>query len=233
MEPVALDPRVAAGTRRQLEAWRAALDAGAQRLGWKIGFNPPAVMERLGIGAPVVGHLTTASAVVDGGEHSLAGTTSARVEPEVAIQVGGQAAADGWRVAALAPSLEVVDVDRPPSDLEDIVATNIYHRAVVLGQAGAPDRGRRGEGVLPSLGGQGVLSVDGEAVHRFDLAATATDPRETIDVVARTLAACGGSLRVGDWIIAGSLTEQVEVAPGDSVALELGSLGSVAVRLSA
>jgi hypothetical protein len=32
-----VDPRALAGLRRRLDQWRAALDGGAQRVGWKVG----------------------------------------------------------------------------------------------------------------------------------------------------------------------------------------------------
>ena len=57
-----LDPRVEAGLRRQLEAWRGVLGEGAQRLGWKIGFNDPKMQDKLGLTGSVIGFLTSATA---------------------------------------------------------------------------------------------------------------------------------------------------------------------------
>ena len=75
-------------TRRQLAHWRAALDSGAQRVGWKIGFNAPAIQEHLGLEHSAVGHITTATLVGATGTHSLAGAQNPLAEPEVAIHVG-------------------------------------------------------------------------------------------------------------------------------------------------
>ncbi|HEX6390664.1 MAG TPA: glutathione S-transferase C-terminal domain-containing protein [Solirubrobacteraceae bacterium] len=46
---------------------------GAQRLGWKVGFNTPQAMEALGIDAPIVGYLTNATLVQDGATISVDG----------------------------------------------------------------------------------------------------------------------------------------------------------------
>lgn len=217
-----LDPRVSAGTRRQLETWRARLAAGEGRLGWKIGLNPPAVMERVGIARPVVGHLTSLSRVASGGAHSLAGATNPMVEPEVAIEVG-EPFGPGARIASLAAALEVVDLDRAPDDLEDVVATNIFHRAVALGVPA-------GTSLQEATA---VVALNGQEVHRFDAAPAAGDLEQVVAVVAETLAACGEQIQAGDRIIAGSLTPPLRVSPGDTVSLELGSLGRAELRLVA
>jgi hypothetical protein len=35
------DPRIVAATRTQVDRWRAALDGGAERVGWKLGTSVP------------------------------------------------------------------------------------------------------------------------------------------------------------------------------------------------
>jgi 2-keto-4-pentenoate hydratase len=58
----ALDPRLEAALRVQLAAWRAALDGGAARIGWKVGAGD---RERMG-GGVVLGHLTSATVLRPG-----------------------------------------------------------------------------------------------------------------------------------------------------------------------
>jgi 2-keto-4-pentenoate hydratase len=221
-----LDPRVAAGMRRQLRARREQLEQGASPIGWKIGLNVPSVQRRLGLDRPVVGHLTTATLVEPGDRHSLSGATSAGAEPEIAIQLGadvsGDAGPDGARaaIAGLAPALEIVDVDRPLDDVETIVADNVFHRAVALGEPAGP----------PPDGLEGVVVVNGAEAHRLDAARAAGDLAEPVALIAATLAACGERLRAGERIIAGSLTPAVPIAPGDSVAFDLGPLARVELR---
>jgi 2-keto-4-pentenoate hydratase len=117
----------------------------------------------------------------------------------------------------------VVDVDRPLHELEAIVAHNVFHRAVALGQ---PSGARLAEV-------EGTVLVNGNAVHRFDASEAAGDLAEAVSVIADTLGACGEQLLAGDRIIAGSLTAPVPVAAGDAVALDLGALGRVELRFAA
>ena len=212
--------------RRQLRARRERLQQGAAPIGWKIGLNVRSVQHRLGLERPVVGHLTTATLVRPGDTHSLAGATRAGAEPEIAIELGedvpGGSAPDAARaaIAGLAPALEVVDVDRPFDDVETIVAANVFHRAVALGEPAGPW----------ADGLEAVVVVNGAEAHRFDAAQAAGDLAEPVTVIAGTLAACGERLRAGDRIIAGSLTPAVPVAPGDTVALDLGAVGRIELR---
>jgi 2-keto-4-pentenoate hydratase len=67
-----LDPRIETGLRRQLEEWRRLLGEGAQRLGWKVGLTDPRVQQKLELPGPVIGFLTSATAIEDGGSHARA-----------------------------------------------------------------------------------------------------------------------------------------------------------------
>jgi 2-keto-4-pentenoate hydratase len=212
---------VVAALGPQLESWRDALAAGAQRVGWKIGLNIPEVQARLGIEEPVIGHLTSASQLGPGEAFDASGTLKLHGEPEIALELGRpvDAAADPdscrEAIAGLAPAIELVDLDRPPEDLEPIVGTNVFHRAFAL----APSRP-----ALVPPGTEAAVSVNGE------LRATAAVPQDFADVVsvvARLLGASGERLEAGDRIIAGSLVPPLPLARGDRVSLEAGELGSV------
>jgi 2-keto-4-pentenoate hydratase len=207
-----LDPRVEAGMRRQLQDWRSKLESGATRVGWKIGLNPPAMLERLGLERPVAGHLTSATRLDSGATHSLAGGRNVVVEPEIAVEVGPDDT-----IAALAPALEVVDVDRPPDDVEDVVATNVFHRAVSIGPPA--------QGALQ--GGEATVTRNGEVEERLDPGQAAGNLTSAVATIASTLEACGERLEPGDWIITGVLAGPFPAAPGDTLALDLGPIGSV------
>ncbi len=199
--------------RQQLSHWRAALGSGAVRVGWKIGLNVPEVQAKLGLERSVVGNLTSATLLRPGASHSLAGTDNPKVEPEIAIEVGG----DGT-IAGLAAAIEVVDFDRPVEDAYEIVASNIFHRAVAIASS---EHGVSPEGLTATL------SVDGEELEsapadKFDLPAI-------VALVEETLAEADEHLEVGDRIIAGSLTTPVDVRPGQRVSLDLGPIGSVEI----
>jgi 2-keto-4-pentenoate hydratase len=123
-------------------------------------------------------------------------------------------------IAGLAAAIELVDVGRPPADVQSILAANIFHRAFVLGPSQA---------ALPAEGVEAEVTVNGEQRAR---ASTPDDYTEVVMLVARQLDTVGEQLREGDRIIGGSLTPQVEVAPGDQVVVGLGRLGRVEVRVT-
>jgi 2-keto-4-pentenoate hydratase len=205
-----MDPRVMAAMQVQLDLWQSALAGGARRVGWKIGFNTPAGQQEAGIDSPVIGFLTSATTVGYGAHVSLEGTTRAMVEPEVAIEVG-----ELGEAVALAAAIEVVDVDAPFSEVERVVAGNIFHRAVLLGDFRPGYPPPRFAAVL----------VDGQDRAREDVAEF--DPDEVISFVSRELAEVGQAVEPGDKIIAGSLTPPVEIAPGDRVGVQMDNLGMI------
>jgi 2-keto-4-pentenoate hydratase len=189
------------GFEQQLRAWRTALDAGAERVGWKIALG--LVDDQA---EPELGHLTSATRIEDGGTYRRGDDRELRAEAELALVVG----------AGYAAAIELVDVGRPPSDLESIVAANVFHRAFVVGPTGpAPP-----ERIQLAVGG---------AVHEPDHAGE--DPEAMLTAAARRLAAAGEELRHGDVLITGSVVH-VPVAPGDLVELDMGALGRLSVRIA-
>jgi 2-keto-4-pentenoate hydratase len=215
----------------QLARWRALLDAGAGRIGWKIGLNVPAVQERLGLTSPVIGHLTSHSLIEQGEPHSLAGGTRVAIEPEVAIELAADVPPDAEpariesAIASLAPAIEVVDVDMPFDDLAAILERNVFHRGVAFGARTAVGESGLPEAVEVRIGRNGCEEVAASRPVRAELVAA-------IRVVAGLLGQFGERLQPGDMIIAGSLTEPTRVAPGDRIAVEIDLLGSLSVSFS-
>ena len=210
-----------AATAAHLDGWREARAGGAERIGWKIGLNVRAAQERAGIDEPIVGHLTSAGVLADGGEFSLAGAVNPMVEPEVAVRVDRSGA-----ITAIAPAIEVVDMDADIEDIEPVLAGNIFHRAVVFGdEQPLPEDG------LPAAP---VRVTRGDALEReTDLVEAAGDVRGLVDLVARTLAAHDEALESGERIICGTLTPPVAPRPGDTIVNDLGPLGRVTVTFTA
>jgi 2-keto-4-pentenoate hydratase len=209
-----IDERVAAGLRAQLEDRRAALERGAERVGWKIGLNIPEAQEPFGLAEPVIGYLTSATRLQDGGTYSAGDAGSLRLEPEVALEMG-----PSGEIAGLGAAIELVDVGRPPGGLEGIVAGNVFHRAFVLGPSRPPLAERF----------DAVVTVNGE---RRETAEAPFDFADVVDVVARHLDAVGERLEPGDRIIAGSLTPQIPLEPGDAAVVEIGAAGRLTVSVA-
>ena len=225
-------PGLQAGLAEQAEALRRRVRAGDEHLGWKVGLNAPALQAALGLDGIVVGFLTTATELQHGDAHSLAGAENPGVEPELAVRFGADVPADPSpaRVAeaidAIAPALELVDLDRPLDDLQAILAGNVFHRGLLLG---AFDAARRGG----DLAGLSVsVTRNGEAAGSVSAPAAYGDLPEIIRFVTLRLALMGETLRAGQLVIAGSLTPIVPVADGDRLRADFGPLGVLSLRFA-
>jgi 2-keto-4-pentenoate hydratase len=204
------------GTRAMLVRRREILARSAEPIGWKIGFNVPEIQEKLGIDRPLAGFLTSDGLLEDGAEVSLEGPVM--VESEVAVEVGD----DGRSIAALLPALELADPPELDLGVEEILAGNIFHRAVAFGP--------RVETQAP--GGARIL-VNGDVEHSLPGERAGANLAEMVDAVAGRLADVGEELRLGDWIITGILAPPRAAEPGDTVRLELEAVGGVELRFAA
>jgi 2-keto-4-pentenoate hydratase len=222
----AIDQRVVAGLPAQLSRRAELLAAGAEPVGWKVGFNMPSVQQVFGISEPISGFLTTATLVRAGDSHSLAGASQPMAEPELAIHIGAALAPDCDRpaaeaaIVALGPAIEVADVDPSLTDLTEIVAANVFHRAVVFGE---PVAG------VPITNVSALVTFNGEPFGEAQPLAATLDPTDVVRLIARTIGEGGGRLQPGDAIIAGSLVPPPVVSAGDELALDLGPLGSLSL----
>jgi 2-keto-4-pentenoate hydratase len=200
------------GTEALLTRRREILAQGAEPVGWKIGFNVPATQERLGIDGPLAGFLTTDSLLEDSWDEY-----PVIAESEVALEVG----ADGRSIAALFPAIEIADQPDLDMEIEQILAGNVFHRAVAFGP--------RVEVQEP---GAARILVNGEEQHTVPADRTGTRLEAMVEAVAARLDAAGEELRPGDRIITGIIAPPHEASPGDTVRLELEAVGSVEVSFS-
>jgi 2-keto-4-pentenoate hydratase len=196
------------GTEAMLTRRREILTQGAEPIGWKVGFNVPEIQRKLGIDAPLAGFLTT-DGLIDGewDEYPVV------VESEVAVEIGD----DGRSIVALLPALELADPPDLDLEIEQILAGNIFHRAVAFGP--------RVETTEP---GAGRILVNGDEQHSVQPEGL----EQMVDAVAARLEAAGEELRAGERIITGVLAPPYEAQEGDTVRLELDALGSVELRFT-
>lgn len=225
-----IDPRVVRGLGRQIESLRDALATGDHRVGWKIGFNAPAVQQRLGITGPVTGWLTQRSVLETGSTHSLRGGTKIVLEAEVFVRLTRDIAPHSSpeeiaaAIGGLGPALEIVDFDRPIEDVEAAVAGNVFHRAVAFGSE-TPS-----QGVVALTGVKGRLEVNGEPAGECDARESAGDVPALLAFAAALLASCGERMRAGDRVICGAILPTRPLSAGERVRLDLGPLGDVEIR---
>ena len=217
MSDVNASVAVERGMRALLARRDAELAAGARPIGWKIGFNTPAIQQVFGIDEAVVGYMVDSGIVKTGATVSLGGWVSPAVEVELAIRVG----VDG-EVGGLGPALELVDLDVSFDDIEPVLGGNICHRHVVFGDE-VP--GADPWSLVATVTKDGaLLAQDGRLTE---------DPSTTVAFVRRFLAEHGAALEPGERIIAGSVVPPVAVKPGDSLEVSFGPLGRLEIAFSA
>lgn len=228
------DERVCRGMRAQLAKRRDRIAAGERPVGWKVAFGAPGAQERLGINGPLVGFLTDRSLVDSGAVYPIGAFTKAALEPEIAVHLGDDVAPGSDRpsaarsIAGLGPAIELADVDHDLGELERIVATNIFHRAVVLGPAD------------PERAGAAVAGLEVEVLDAGTPIASTPDPTalvgDLVDIVrhvADYLGAFGERLRAGEVVITGSTVPLIHPHPGADITYRLTPLPPVSVRLTA
>jgi 2-keto-4-pentenoate hydratase len=222
----AVDERVLAGLAGQLQLRSQLLAGGARPVGWKVGFNMPAVQRAFGIEQPISGFLTSATTLPAGAAHSLAGAGQPMAEPELAIHIGAELGPNcdereaAGAIAAFGPAIEVADVDPSVTDLTEIVAGNVFHRAVVFGDTVAG---------VPITDVVAQVSFNGETFGEAAPLEATLDPVGVVQLIATTIGAAGERLVPGDAIIAGTLVPPPVVSEGDELGLDLGPLGSLSL----
>jgi 2-keto-4-pentenoate hydratase len=204
------------GTAAMLVRRRELLAQGADPVGWKIGFNLPAIQEKLGLDAPLAGFLTT-DGVLEDGASVPASDGPFVVESEVAVEVGD----DGRSVVALLPALELADPPDLEQDVETILAGNVFHRGVAFGPR-----------VETDAPGAARILVNGVEEHSVPAERAGAQLVEMVDAIARRLGDAGESLAPGDRIITGVLAPPHPAELGDTVRLELAAVGGVELHFS-
>jgi 2-keto-4-pentenoate hydratase len=236
-----VDPRVAAGLKTQLASRNRLLLSNARHIGWKMAFGAPGMMERLQLSAPAPGYLTDRTLLDNGASVSIAGWSGPVVEFEIALLIGADvpAGTDPTRARAaidgVAPAIELADIDGPltPESVADIVAGNIFHRGVILGE---PSFGRPGADLTgltaaieatPGPSGDGVVRTE-----VTDFEALTGEYGAVVAAAADALAGNGARLRAGDIIIGGSIVPPVMVDSATTFTYTLAGFPSLALSLA-
>jgi 2-keto-4-pentenoate hydratase len=205
------------------------LERGDRTIGWKLGFGAPVWLDRFGLTGPLVGFLPESRRHHPGSTVSCEGWANPVAEPEIAVYLGRDVddpdlAADA--IVAVGPAIELADIDAPPEDIGDVLAGNIFHRAVILGE---PDPGRAG-GEVGGL--QARVSRDGaEMADTSDPEVLTGDIVAILGHAAALLGAAGETLRAGEVVIMGSVTPPLPVQPGNEVSFELAPFAAISVRV--
>lgn len=206
------------------------LARGERAVGWKLAFGAPASLERFGLSAPLVGFITDATTQPSPGSVSCAGWQRPVAEPEIAVYIGADVEPGSDDVAdsigALGSAIELADVDPPPEDIEEILATNIFHRGVVLGEPDPDRAGGRRDDLEAHIDHAGT-----ESVVTGDLGSLTGDLVQVVGHCARLLDLAGAQLASGDIVIIGSVVPPLSIEPGQEVIFELAPLPAISVRV--
>lgn len=228
------NPLIRKGMTEQFAMRRARIAAGEKPLGWKVGFGAPASLQRLGLEAPLIGYLMQGALIASGGTVSLKGWAKPVAEPEIAVLMGRDLAANAAPEAVMAaienirPAIELADLNPPPEpgNLDSVLAGDIYQRHVLLAEQSRP--------------GGSVADLTSRLIRRGAEANRTTDPEALtgkllaiVAHVATMLAAFGEKLSAGDTIITGSITPPLMLEADETeLAHAIDPIGEVSVRFT-
>ncbi|MER5629045.1 2-keto-4-pentenoate hydratase [Streptomyces nitrosporeus] len=206
---------------------RLRLDRGESVVGVKLGFTSKAKMAQMGVSDVIVGRLTDAMRIEDGGEVDLARFIHPKVEPEVAYRISRDVDLDDpsadivSSVDAVAPALEIIDSRYRDFRFTytDVVADNTSAAGYAIGPW-LPLRDAAGLDVRLYTGGREVTG---------STAAILGDPVQALHALLDMCRRRRIPLRAGHVVLAGAATAAEPLGPGPT-GCEVAGLGSVTVR---
>lgn len=219
----------------ELHAQLAAAGWGAVS-GHKIGCTTPVMQEYMGIDHPCSGGVFAPTVKRGSGDLEHAAFVRPGVECEVAVRLGADlpperapfdrpaaAAAVGSCMAAM----EIVDdrfEDYTILGTPTLVADDFFGAGCVLGE--------EHEGLDPFrlADVRGTMLVNGVEVGSGTGADILGHPLEALVWLANSVAARGGGLRVGEFVLLGSIVRTQWVEPGDEVVILVEPLGEARAR---
>ncbi len=237
------DPRIIEG----MAAQRALLERlqldGARVIGFKAGFGAGATLERLRIGAPLIGFLTDRTRLDTGPDLlttvDLSGWRRPLAEAEIAVRLGRDLPSEVGpdealsAVDAVAPAIEVadLDLDLDPASVPSILAGDIFHRGVLFGSfVPIPDgwSETRLEASVTFVASDGTTST----TRTSDMEAVPGPTAAVLQECASIAALLGRGLRRGDVVILGSFVPPLPVGPGDTFRVDLDGIDDIALTFA-
>jgi 2-keto-4-pentenoate hydratase len=229
------DKRIAEGMHAQMALRTQLLADGAKQIGWKVGLGAPAAQQKLKLTAPLVGFLLDRALLESGTTVPLGGWQRPVAEAEIAAYIGQDLPAHANRatvrqsIVAIGPAIELADVTCDMSDIQAVLAGDIFQRHVILGPRDIMRAGARLEGL------KGRVTRSGQDVPvPADLETNIGQIASIVGHVADMAEAMGDRLRAGQFIICGSLTPPMFLEPTDTgVDFALDPIGAISVKFSA
>lgn len=206
---------------------------GETLVGMKMGLTSRAKMEQMGVHVPIYGHLASGMVLVDGGAVVRTAHCHPRVEPEVAFVLGrrlsGRVTTSEAMLAVdgVCAALEVIDsrFANFSFTLPDVVADNASSSRFVLGSTLVSPRSVD----VANLGM--VMKKNGRVAETGSSSAIYEHPARSLATLAHLLAERGEALEAGSVVLAGGATAAIAVEPGDTIELDVQSLGRATVTV--
>lgn len=218
------DARIDRGFASLLERTASRIASGARRVGWKVGINSPSVQHRLGLRGPVLGVLTS-DTLRDDGVLAAPKEGTLLVEAELALRLGPRHPAEGTGetpvIAAVAPALELLCIDRPLDDVAEVVAHNSFHAGFALGPWTSDAPVTNVDAISLDL------RVDGEGASALDPALIVGAPIDVVRFAEGFLAARNEGLAEGDVLLCGALNAPLIVTPGQRISARIQPAGRI------
>ena len=218
--------------------------AGRPVIGWKLAATSAAGQAHIQVDGPLAGRILDGFVEPVGATLSLAGNRMRVVEPEFAFRMACDLPprAAAYTVdevlaatASLHPAFELPDsrfADFARAGMAQLIADDACCGRFAFGPA-APSTWRevdlaahRVSATVQGADGRVRCTRDGEG------RALLTNPRVALTWLANELSALGIGLRAGDWASCGTCMVPLEIAPGDRVVADYGTLGSIEIALS-
>ena len=220
-----LTPEAAYDVQQRLVARR--LARGETAVGIKLGLTSRAKMEQVGVREVIVGRLTDAMQMEEGGTIALDRLIHPRIEPEIAFLLARPLPPDPTLPQAmacldgLAAAVEIIDSRYQGFrfDLGDVIADNASSAGFILGPWHPPATDVANLGI--------VLSVSGQLRETGSSAAILGHPLRALVAAARIAAARGIATQPGEIVLAGAATAAIPLAPGDAFLAEFSRLGRI------
>lgn len=207
------------------------LTRGARVLGHKIGLTSRAMQMASKMTEPDYGALLDHMMFRDGQTIPAGRFIKPRLEVELAFVLGQDLTGpdctiyDVMRATEMVvPALEIIDYrTEVPRQITDTIADNAASGGVVVG--GRPVRPFDTDirWVAATLAKNGIIEESGVS------AAIMGHPAAGVAWLANKLALQGEVLRKGQFILGGSFTRPVDIAPGDVIQADYGPLGAIGV----
>ena len=237
-----LPEAIAPVSRGEAYAVQALIEKKSQRplFGWKIAATSAAGQAHIGVSGPLAGRLLAERAFATGTTLAFGANRMRVAEPEFAFRFGRDLAprAEPYSqaevltaVATLHPAIEIPDsryADFAHAGEFQLIADNACAHEFVLGPATTVDWRSI------DLSTHGALASVAGKLERTGVGSNVLgDPRTALTWLVNELSRLGLTARAGEVVTTGTCATPLPIAAGDSVVVDFGVLGAVALHFAA